>query len=157
MKRRLEIARGLLHYPKVLFLDEPTIGLDPQTRNHIWNYVQELKKHEDITIFLTTHYMDEAENCDRIAIVDYGKIIASTRPRSSRAWSGATWSRSRRLTTPRLRGSSRRSGRWSIAGPDGLCFEVEKGAEFVPGFIRDFGVRPSTPSWFIAPPWTTCS
>ncbi len=80
MKRRLEIARGLLHYPKVLFLDEPTIGLDPQTRNHIWNYVAELKQHEDITIFLTTHYMDEAENCDRIAIIDHGKIIALDTP-----------------------------------------------------------------------------
>ena len=70
MKRRLEIARGLLHSPRVLFLDEPTIGLDPQTRAHIWDYVDELKQREDITIFLTTHYMDEAERCDRIAIID---------------------------------------------------------------------------------------
>ena len=77
MRRRLELARGLIHYPKVLFLDEPTIGLDPQTREHIWAYVKELKKTHDITVVLTTHYMDEAEKlCDRIAIMDYGKIIA---------------------------------------------------------------------------------
>ncbi|HEY5494721.1 MAG TPA: ATP-binding cassette domain-containing protein, partial [Candidatus Anoxymicrobiaceae bacterium] len=76
MKRRLEIARGLLHYPKVLFLDEPTIGLDPQTRNYIWEYIEGLKKREGITIFLTTHYMEEAEHCDRIAVIDLGEIIA---------------------------------------------------------------------------------
>jgi len=77
MRRRLELARGLIHYPKVLFLDEPTIGLDPQTREHIWAYVKELKKTHDITVVLTTHYMDEADKLsDRIAIMDYGKIIA---------------------------------------------------------------------------------
>ena len=77
MRRRLELARGLIHYPKVLFLDEPTLGLDPQTRKHIWTYVKELKKTHDITVVLTTHYMDEADKlCDRIAIMDYGKIIA---------------------------------------------------------------------------------
>jgi len=76
MKRRLEIARGLIHYPRVLFLDEPTIGLDPQTRNHIWDYVMKLRTREKITMFLTTHYMDEAEYCDRIAVIDQGKIIA---------------------------------------------------------------------------------
>ena len=77
MRRRLELARGLIHFPKVLFLDEPTLGLDPQTREHIWTYVRELKKTHDITVVLTTHYMDEADRlCDRIAIMDYGKIIA---------------------------------------------------------------------------------
>jgi len=83
MRRRLELARGLIHYPKVLFLDEPTIGLDPQTREHIWTYVKQLKKTHDITVVLTTHYMDEADKlCDRIAIMDYGKIIAlDTSPR----------------------------------------------------------------------------
>ncbi|MCL4540345.1 MAG: ATP-binding cassette domain-containing protein, partial [Bacteroidetes bacterium] len=80
MKRRLEIARGLLHYPKVLFLDEPTLGLDPQTRSHIWEYIHELKKREGTTVFLTTHYMDEAENCDRIAIIDHGTIVALDTP-----------------------------------------------------------------------------
>ena len=80
MKRRLEIARGLLHNPKVLFLDEPTLGLDPQTRRHIWDYVLALRKQSKLTIFLTTHYMDEAENCDRISIIDHGHIIALDSP-----------------------------------------------------------------------------
>ena len=77
MRRRLEIARGLLHHPKILFLDEPTIGLDPQTRNHIWSYIQKLNKEEKVTIFFTTHYMEEAEKvADAIAVIDHGKIVA---------------------------------------------------------------------------------
>ena len=85
MKRRLEIARGLLHSPRVLFLDEPTVGLDPQTRSSIWGYIAELKEREDITIFLTTHYMDEAEYCDRIAIMDQGRIIVLDSPAALKA------------------------------------------------------------------------
>lgn len=78
MKRRLEIARGLIHHPKILFLDEPTIGLDPQTRNHLWSYIKKLNKEEGMTVFLTTHYMEEAENiANTIAIIDLGKIIAN--------------------------------------------------------------------------------
>jgi len=78
MKRRLEIARGLLHHPKILFLDEPTLGLDPQTRNHMWEYLRELNKKEGITVFFTTHYMEEAEKiANRIAIIDHGNIIIS--------------------------------------------------------------------------------
>lgn len=80
MKRRLEIARGLLHRPKVLFLDEPTLGLDPQTRSHVWEFIKTLKKSEGNTVFMTTHYMDEAEGCDRIAIIDNGAIIACATP-----------------------------------------------------------------------------
>ncbi|SFQ35410.1 ATP-binding cassette domain-containing protein [Salibacterium halotolerans] len=80
MKRRLEIARGLLHYPKVLFLDEPTVGLDPQTRAHIWEYILRLKRKEGITMFLTTHYLDEAEISDRIAIMNHGKISTIDSP-----------------------------------------------------------------------------
>ena len=77
MKRRLEIARGFLHHPKVLFLDEPTIGLDPQTRNHIWEYLKKMNKEEGTTVFLTTHYMEEADKVsDRIAIIDHGEIVA---------------------------------------------------------------------------------
>jgi len=75
MKRRLEIARGLMHSPKILFLDEPTIGLDPQTRKYIWDYILSLSQKEKITVFLTTHYMDEAEICQRVGIIDYGKIV----------------------------------------------------------------------------------
>jgi len=80
MKRRLEIARGLLHRPKVLFLDEPTLGLDPQTRSHVWEFISKLKKSGGHTVFMTTHYMQEAEVCDRIAIIDGGRIIALARP-----------------------------------------------------------------------------
>jgi ABC-2 type transport system ATP-binding protein len=81
MKRRLEIARGLLHEPKVLFLDEPTLGLDPQTRRHIWDYIEKLNEESKITMILTTHYMDEADHlCDRIAIIDHGAIVAQESP-----------------------------------------------------------------------------
>lgn len=80
MKRRLEIARGIVHQPKVLFLDEPTIGLDPQTRRQIWDYIVKLRKEKGLTVFLTTHYMEEAEICDRIAIIDHGKIITLDTP-----------------------------------------------------------------------------
>ena len=80
MKRRVEIARGLVHYPKVLFLDEPTTGLDPQTRANVWAYIQKLQKQKNITIFLTTHYMDEAEVCSKIVVMDHGKIIAHDTP-----------------------------------------------------------------------------
>ena len=77
MKRRLEIARGLLHHPKIIFLDEPTLGLDPQTRNHMWTYLKDLNKNEKTTVFFTTHYMEEADRiAQRIAIIDHGKIIA---------------------------------------------------------------------------------
>ena len=88
MRRRLEIARGLMHSPRVLFLDEPTIGLDPQTRRSIWSYIRELKEREEITIFMTTHYMDEAEWCDRIAIMDHGEIVALDSPDGLKAGVG---------------------------------------------------------------------
>src|SRR5262249_38840587 len=81
MKRRLEIARALLHTPRILFLDEPTLGLDPQTRNQLWTHVKELNKTDGVTVFLTTHYMDEAERvAGRIAIIDHGKIAAQGSP-----------------------------------------------------------------------------
>jgi ABC-2 type transport system ATP-binding protein len=88
MRRRLEIARGMMHSPRVLFLDEPTIGLDPQTRRSIWSYIAELKEREEITIFMTTHYMDEAEWCDRIAIMDNGQIVALDAPDTLKAQVG---------------------------------------------------------------------
>ena len=78
MKRRLEIARGLLHHPKIIFLDEPTLGLDPQTRNHLWQYLEKLNQDEGVTVFFTTHYMDEADKvAERIAVIDHGTIIAT--------------------------------------------------------------------------------
>jgi len=86
MRRRLEIGRGLIHQPKVLFLDEPTVGLDPQTRDHIWRYIKDLKEANDITVVLTTHYMDEADRLsDRIAIMDHGQIIILDNPQNLKA------------------------------------------------------------------------
>jgi ABC-2 type transport system ATP-binding protein len=90
MKRRLEIARGLLHTPKILFLDEPTLGLDPQTRNQLWTQVKQLNQTEGVTVFLTTHYMDEAERvAQRIAIIDRGKIVAEDSPHGLKKRTGA--------------------------------------------------------------------
>jgi ABC-2 type transport system ATP-binding protein len=89
MKRRLEIARGLLHTPKILFLDEPTLGLDPQTRNQLWTHVKHLNQTEGVTVFLTTHYMDEAERvAQRIAIIDHGKIVAQGSPQELKQQTG---------------------------------------------------------------------
>lgn len=91
MKRRLEIARSLIHTPKVIFLDEPTVGLDPQTRNHIWSYVVNLSKHQGVTVFLTTHYMEEAEKmADRVAVIDHGKIISVGTPVELKQTTGTT-------------------------------------------------------------------
>lgn len=90
MKRRLEIARGLLHHPHVLFLDEPTLGLDPQTRNHIWRYIKDLNEREKITVFFTTHYMEEADRAaHRVAIIDHGKIIKEGTPEELKKEAGA--------------------------------------------------------------------
>lgn len=90
MRRRLEIARALIHRPKIIFLDEPTVGLDPQTRNHIWSYVSELSKKEKVTVFVTTHYMEEAEKvADEILIIDKGKIIGSGTPEKLKSSTGA--------------------------------------------------------------------
>jgi ABC-2 type transport system ATP-binding protein len=89
MKRRLEIARGLLHTPKILFLDEPTLGLDPQTRNQLWTHVKNLNQTEGVTVFLTTHYMDEADRvAQRIAIIDHGKIVAQGSPQELKQQTG---------------------------------------------------------------------
>jgi len=89
MKRRLEIARGLLHHPKILFLDEPTLGLDPQTRNHMWEYLKRINKAEQMTVFFTTHYMEEAEKiANRVAIIDHGKIVAMGTPEQLKTQTG---------------------------------------------------------------------
>lgn len=141
MKRRLEIARGLLHYPKVLFLDEPTIGLDPQTRNHIWDYIHDLKLRHDITIFLTTHYMDEAEHCDRIGIIDYGKIIALDTPEALKSQVGGDVVRIKTEDDKRAEKILvEEFGVNLIHDRDCVCFEVESGESFIPRFIKDFPV-----------------
>ena len=140
MKRRLEIARGLLHHPQVLFLDEPTLGLDVQTRNAIWAHVRRLRDEVGTTVFMTTHYMDEAENCDRIAVIDHGKIQAIDTPAALKRTIG---------------------GDKIIVGGDEAIeadlktkygvdvqrigqefhFQMTSGAEFVPRLIADFGGR----------------
>lgn len=106
MKRRLEIARGLIHHPKILFLDEPTLGLDPQTRNHLWSYIKELNKKEKMTVFFTTHYMEEAEKmADTIAIIDQGKIIKKGTPKEIKS---STKSKSLEESFLKLTGNSMR-------------------------------------------------
>jgi ABC-2 type transport system ATP-binding protein len=133
MKRRLEIARGLLHSPRVLFLDEPTVGLDPQTRSSIWEYIDELKRTEDITIFMTTHYMDEAEYCDRIAIIDHGTIVAIDTPEALKASVGED--RVRVSTADDTAAAAQLRERFGIEGriSEGqLTFHVASGEEFVP-------------------------
>ncbi|MBI5043832.1 MAG: ATP-binding cassette domain-containing protein [Nitrospirae bacterium] len=137
MKRRLEIARGLLHYPKILFLDEPTLGLDPQTRSHIWEYIHQLRKKEDITIFLTTHYMGEAENCDRVAIIDYGEIIAIDSPFDLKKEIGGDVITV--VAEDRDKAKKTIEMEYNVAvinNDEGLHFEVENGETFLPRFIK---------------------
>jgi ABC-2 type transport system ATP-binding protein len=144
MRRRLEIARGLLHHPAVLFLDEPTIGLDPQTRRHIWNYLLKLRDQEGVTMFMTTHYMDEAEHCDRIAIIDHGKIVALDEPEGLKALVGGDIVTIR--TTDIEQATTRLAtmpGTETRAGPDGqLIVETAHGDRFIPEMIARLGEGP---------------
>jgi ABC-2 type transport system ATP-binding protein len=141
MKRRLEIARGLLHAPHVLFLDEPTVGLDPQTRSSIWRYITELRDREDITIFLTTHYMDEAEYCDRIAIMDNGRIVVLDTPEALKAAVGEDRVQ---VTTvdddAALAALDQRFGITGTFAEGQLTFSVPAGEEFVPRLFAELGV-----------------
>jgi ABC-2 type transport system ATP-binding protein len=133
MKRRLEIARGLLHSPHVLFLDEPTVGLDPQTRSSIWSYIRDLKAREDITIFLTTHYMDEAEYCDRIAIMDQGQIVVLDTPAALKAKVGHDRVK---IETDDLEATiaemHERFGIEAVIAEGAVIFGVPEGEHFVP-------------------------
>jgi ABC-2 type transport system ATP-binding protein len=142
MKRRLEIARGLLHHPHILFLDEPTLGLDPQTRHRIWAYVLDLRRRESLTIFLTTHYMDEAENCDRIAIIDEGEIVALDRPEVLKDSLGGDAVRLRvedgEAAAAELLARYELSS--SIEG-DGVCFKLPRAEEFLPELMRSFSCK----------------
>jgi ABC-2 type transport system ATP-binding protein len=141
MRRRLEIARGLMHSPRVLFLDEPTIGLDPQTRRSIWTYIRELKETEDITIFLTTHYMDEAEWCDRIAIMDHGEIVALDSPQTLKARVGADTIRIQTDDDQTAIASlQERFGLTATISEGAVMFRVPAGAEFVPRLFAELGV-----------------
>jgi ABC-2 type transport system ATP-binding protein len=141
MKRRLEIARGLLHAPHVLFLDEPTVGLDPQTRSSIWAYINELKSREDITIFLTTHYMDEAENCDRIAIIDHGKIVAIDTPAALKASIGKDRVQIRTADdTAAIAALAGTFGIEAAVREGAVTFSVASGEQFVPRLFSEFSV-----------------
>ena len=139
MKRRLELARGLLHHPHVLFLDEPTLGLDPQTRQHIWSYLGALREREGLTIFLTTHYMDEAENCSRIAVIDHGAIVALDTPDGLKNAMGGDLVV---LVTKDNPAAAREiAARYGIepTEQDGqVRFHVRSGEEFLPDFVRQF-------------------
>jgi ABC-2 type transport system ATP-binding protein len=137
MKRRLEIARGLLHHPKVLFLDEPSIGLDPQTRRYIWEHLHELRSREKLTIFLTTHYMDEAENCDRIAIIDHGTIVALDTPEKLKAGVGGDVITLRAADTDALVRELKESHGIETSASNGeVSFTVAGGKAWLPGFVR---------------------
>ena len=138
MRRRLEIARGLMHSPRVLFLDEPTIGLDPQTRASIWRYIHELREREEITIFMTTHYMDEAEFCDRIAIMDQGEIVALDTPAALKAQVGAD--RIKIETEDDDAALEALRGYDATRSEGGIAFYVDNGAQFVPQLFAELEV-----------------
>ena len=141
MRRRLEIARGLMHSPRVLFLDEPTIGLDPQTRRSIWEYIGELKEREEITIFMTTHYMDEAEWCNRIAIMDHGEIVALDSPEVLKAGVGTD-----RVTihtdddAATIAAIADRFGIEARISEGAVSFGVPEGEQFVPRLFAELGI-----------------
>lgn len=140
MRRRLEIARGLLHHPRVLFLDEPTLGLDPQTREHIWSYIMNLRKEEGVTIFLTTHYMDEAEHCDRIAIIDHGRIVALDTPSNLKALVRGDIIEVRSTNEEEtVRQIEARYGVAVTRENDRISLETANGEEFIPELIRALG------------------
>jgi ABC-2 type transport system ATP-binding protein len=141
MKRRLEIARGLLHAPRVLFLDEPTVGLDPQTRTSIWEYINDLKQREDITIFLTTHYMDEAEHCDRIGIIDHGQIVAIDTPENLKASIGKDRVQISTADDPEaIRELKRRFDLDGAVHENLVTFKVASGEQFVPRLFAELSV-----------------
>jgi ABC-2 type transport system ATP-binding protein len=139
MKRRLEIARGLLHHPKVLFLDEPTLGLDPQTRRLIWDYLLALRDKEGLTIFLTTHYMDEAEHSDRIAVIDHGLIAGLDTPNGLKRSVGGDLVT---IAAPDNQAAAieitDRYGAEAAIRDGTVSFSVSNGAEFLPDFVRSF-------------------
>jgi ABC-2 type transport system ATP-binding protein len=166
MKRRLEIGRGLLHSPRVLFLDEPTIGLDPQTRASIWEYVAQLREAEDITVFTTTHYMDEAEHCDRIAIMNDGQLAVIDSPDALKSSIGNDRVQFRTEHDERAIAEVRdRFGIEASMHNGMLTIQVPHGAEFVPRLFSELSVpittvtvtRPSLDDVFMTYTGTTIS
>ena len=164
MRRRLEIARGLMHSPRVLFLDEPTLGLDPQTRSSIWRYIRELREAEEITIFMTTHYMDEAELCDRIAIMDRGEIVVLETPEALKADVGADRVRiSTEDDEAAILALAERFGVEAGISEGAVTFFVPAGEEFVPRLFAELEIpiksvsvsRPTLDDVFMAHTGTT--
>jgi ABC-2 type transport system ATP-binding protein len=145
MKRRLELARGLLHQPKILFLDEPTLGLDPQTRNRLWEYILRLRQEKKMTIFMTTHYMDEAENADRIAIIDHGRIVVLDTPAALKQQTGGDIIELKTVNDElalaelkqRYQIDARKDG-------GGLSFEIANGDQFIPVLVGGLSVKISS-------------
>lgn len=138
MKRRLELARGLIHYPKVLFLDEPTLGLDPQTRVNLWDYIVKLKEKRRMTIFMTTHYMAEAENCDRIAVMDYGKIVALDTPLNLKNLVGGDVISIKTAHQEQLKKELEERYKNKLKEVnDSLQMEVKSGEKFLPTFFKE--------------------
>jgi ABC-2 type transport system ATP-binding protein len=139
MRRRLEIARGLLHRPNLLVLDEPTVGLDPQTRRYIWSYIHQLRREHRMAIFMTTHYMDEAENCDRIAILDKGVIVALDTPAALKKLVGEDQVELKTQSSMGAREVLRTRHGIEATESDGkVTFEVEDAAHFVPRLLAEF-------------------
>ncbi len=141
MKRRLEIARGMLHTPQVLFLDEPTLGLDPQTRRHIWAYLRNLRAERGVTLFMTTHYMDEAEECDRIAVIDDGRIVALGSPSELKRLVGGE------IVTVTTEDNATAANEIRshfniepVIADESLRIEVPDGAGFIPRLVRELSV-----------------
>jgi len=142
MKRRLEIARGLLHAPQVLFLDEPTVGLDLQTRRRIWDYVLDLRRSMGVTVFMTTHYIEESEHCDRIAIIDHGRIMALDTPEALRQRVGGDIIMVGADDAPALAQAIRERFGGEVRLADGaVMLERPDGAEFAPRVAAAFPGR----------------
>jgi ABC-2 type transport system ATP-binding protein len=142
MKRRLEVARGIIHRPKVLFLDEPTIGLDPQSRASLWEFITTLPKKHNVTIFMTTHYMEEAEVCDQIAIIDKGKIIASGTPSELKKIVGGDVIYLKTDDNKRAMEDIKHLFETEVSEKDGEIFiSSMKGDACIPALIREIGER----------------
>ncbi len=142
MKRRLEVARGLIHWPRVLFLDEPTLGLDPQSRSNLWEFISELPVKHNVTIFMTTHYMEEAEVCDRIAIIDNGKIIAVGTPDELKKAVGGEVVYIRTTDNANAKKEIERLFRLNVSEKNGeLYLSCEMGDTCIPEIIRTIGER----------------
>lgn len=136
MKRRLEIVLGLLHHPRVLFLDEPTVGLDPQTRRHIWDYIVHMRDTEGLTVFLTTHYMDETEICDRIAIIDQGVVVACESPDALKTSIGGDVVTLRTSNDAEAVATLRQHGYQAEIVEHAVRVAIDRGETFIPEAVR---------------------